>query len=144
MAQNKSEMKSKEPPPLVSALKRAVKGLLYRSEADYPFEVVSWPREEVKELDAKTLLRYEKYPRGTPVNPVDFDFFFGVPTEPQEWHDAEEREQVKRYWRLVKLLKENLTDLRVFKVGEVQVDIYIGGRSDSGDWIGLYTNSVET
>jgi hypothetical protein len=129
---------------LTGILKRAIRGLIYRSEADYPFEVISWPREEVKELDSKTLLRYEKYPPGTRVKMLDFDFFFEVPTTPEEWHDAEERKQVSRYQQLVKLLKDNLSDLRVFKVGEVQVDIYVGGRSETGDWVGLYTNSVET
>jgi hypothetical protein len=128
----------------VPSLKSAVRGLLYRSEVDYPIEVVWWPRQEVKELDTKALLRYEKYPHGTRVETVNFDFFFGVPTTSQEWHNANERKEVKRYQQLVKLLKENLSDLRVFKVGDIQVDIYVGGRSDTGDWVGLYTNSVET
>lgn len=144
MDKQKSRTKKRGKAPLIGLLKQAARGVLYRSEADYPFEVVSWPREEVKDLDAKTLLRYEKYPAGTRVKMIDFDFFFEVPTTPEEWHDAEERKQVSRYQHLVKLLKENLSDLRVFKVGEVQVDIYIGGRSDTGDWVGLYTNSVET
>jgi hypothetical protein len=144
MKKKNSQKKKYIKSDLISTLERAARGIFYRSEANYPFEVVSWPREEVKDLDAKALLRYEKYPRDTRVEVLDFDFFFEVPTTPQGWHDAEERKQVNRYQRLVKLMKENLSDLRVFKVGEVQVDIYIAGRSESGDWVGLYTNSVET
>ena len=41
-------------------------------------------------------------------------------------------------------LKQNLGDLKVFKVGEVNVDVYIVGKTGSGKWAGVRTAAVET
>ena len=45
---------------------------------------------------------------------------------------------------LAKVIEENLSDVRVFKVGEVNIDVYIVGRTKQGDWVGLHTKAVET
>jgi len=70
-------------------------------------------------------------------------FFKDVITE-EDWHNAEEKEEVRKFRQLVLALKKTLKDLKVFKVGKVEADVYIVGRTESGDWAGLKTKVVET
>jgi hypothetical protein len=44
----------------------------------------------------------------------------------------------------LRLLEENLADLKVFRVGVVNIPVYIAGRSASGNWLGVSTRVVET
>jgi hypothetical protein len=37
-----------------------------------------------------------------------------------------------------------VTDIRVFKVGRVNLDVYVVGRTKEGDWAGVQTKAVET
>jgi hypothetical protein len=41
-------------------------------------------------------------------------------------------------------LKAELTDLRVYRVGSTDIDVYILGKHPSGAWLGLKTKVVET
>ena len=52
--------------------------------------------------------------------------------------------ECKRYQALVNLLKTHLTDIKVYRVGEVEVNCYILGQTESGNIAGLSTISVET
>jgi hypothetical protein len=51
--------------------------------------------------------------------------------------------QAGRFRQLVRALKENLADVKVFLVGGTVKDVYVVGRTDSG-WAGVRTKVVET
>lgn len=53
-------------------------------------------------------------------------------------------EDAARFKSLEAILCGNLSDLKVFRVGSVKVDIYIVGRTAEGLWLGVHTSSVET
>jgi hypothetical protein len=72
------------------------------------------------------------------------DYFFAIATQEEDWHDEEEQETVKRFQNLVSVLKQNLSQLQVYRVSDVNIDAYIVGMSPSGDWTGLSTQLVET
>jgi hypothetical protein len=72
------------------------------------------------------------------------DEFFARAIQEEDWHDEEERETVKRFQNLVSVLKQNLSHLQVFRVGNINIDAYIVGVTPSGDWTGLSTKLVET
>ncbi len=42
------------------------------------------------------------------------------------------------------LLEANLRDLRVFKIGEIQIDIYVVGLDVENNLTGIQTKAVET
>ncbi|MDQ3743999.1 MAG: nuclease A inhibitor family protein [Acidobacteriota bacterium] len=42
------------------------------------------------------------------------------------------------------LLEENLTDLKAYRVGLINIPVYVVGRSASGNWLGVSTRVVET
>ena len=128
---------------VVDALKRASRDLLFPSESEYPFEPVVW-KGKGEDLDPKALVREAGGKARTPVKEVDLDRFFRDVVLEKEWQDAEEKRDVARFRKLVATLKEHLRDIKVFRVGKIQVDVYIVGRTESGDWAGLKTTMVET
>ncbi len=72
------------------------------------------------------------------------DDFFAIATQEEDWHDGEERETAKRFQNLVSILKQNLSQLQVYRVGSVEIDVYIIGVTDGGGVAGLSTKLVET
>jgi hypothetical protein len=49
-----------------------------------------------------------------------------------------------RYQNLAHLLEANLSDLKVYQVGSINMPVYIVGRSPEGNWLGLSTRVVQT
>ena len=61
------------------------------------------------------------------------DDFFAIATQEEDWHEEEERETVKRFHNLVSVLKQNLSQLQVYRVGSIDIHAYIiGVTSGSG------------
>jgi len=90
------------------------------------------------------LLQLTNHPPHTPVKVVSVDDFFAHATQEEDWHDEEEREMVQRFQNLVSILKQNLSQLQVYRVGNINIDAYIVGVTPRGDWMGLSTKLVET
>lgn len=133
-------MKSDE--QLLSELEQATKDLLFMSESDYPFETVHWqggvePTEQ--DLRQAAGLAGDAH---VEVRSLD-DLFRNAVSEPQ-WKGERERATAKRYQALARLLTDNLRDLKVYRVGEVNISVFIIGRTGAGNWAGLSTHVVET
>jgi hypothetical protein len=127
----------------VPALKTATEGLLYSSESDEPFEVFEW--KDVKEpFTEEQLLGLGGHEADTPVEKVSLDKFFAGLTKEEHWHGDEEKALAGRYQNLLAVIKEHLTGPKVFRVGEVEVAIYVVGRSGEETWVGVKTTAVET
>ncbi|PSB53939.1 nuclease [filamentous cyanobacterium Phorm 6] len=127
---------------IATQLKQASKGLLFLSESDAPFEVISWQTQE--QLTPTKLLELTEHPPDAPVELRTVDEFFAIATQEEDWHDEDERETVKRFQNLVSVLKQNLSQLQVYRVGSTDIDAYIVGVTPSGNWMGLSTQLVET
>ncbi len=133
-------MKSDE--QIMSELEQATKGLLFMSESDRPFELVRW--EGTDEISSSHLRQLTCEAEDAPVTVQSLEEFFLNAASEEDWHNAEQRADAKRYQELTRLLKENLTDLNVYRVGEISIPVYIVGKSASGSWLGLSTHVVET
>ncbi|HEX8143593.1 MAG TPA: nuclease A inhibitor family protein [Pyrinomonadaceae bacterium] len=112
------------------------------SEADYPFEVVNWGG--LNEITSDYLRRQAGAGPGAPIKDVSPDKFFAMAISEPEWKPEEEVATARRYQALLRLLKENLDGLKVYKVGEINIAVYIVGRAASGNLLGLSTRVVET
>ena len=128
--------------PALAALRKAAKGLLYVSEKDAPFKVVSLKPE--KSVTTGNVAELLGKPADSHVATLTFDHLFGELTAEQKWHTADDRAVAKRYQDLAALLRKELKHLKVFKVGLVKVTILIVGETADGHWIGLETDSLET
>jgi hypothetical protein len=140
----RSSKMSKSGSEIIAALKNTSEGLLYMSESDYPFEVFLWSNQAKEDFTTDKLLQQIGCPRDTPVELVDIDDFFDNPTSEKDWHDEAEKETVRKYRHLVEVLKRNLTDIKVYRVGEIEIDVYIVGKTQSGDLALMTTKVIET
>jgi len=131
-------------PTLMATLQRSTEGLLWMSETDEPFAVFHWQKQTVAELTDERLLQLTHQPADTPVEVVDLDEFFSGATEEQDWFGDEEKATAQMYRELVATLKQHLSNLKVYRVGETTIDLYIVGQTDAGDVVGLATKAVET
>lgn len=129
---------------LVAELEKAAKGLLFPSESDYPFTVLLWPGEGRKAPTALKLLSLLQREDVSESEEQDFDYFFRNVTRYQDWHAPEKRQEIDRFKHLANLIKTNLTDVKVFRLGQVEIDCYIVGRTKSGDLVALKTTVIET
>ena len=125
---------------LIEELKEATSGLTYMSEADYPFEVFKWEAEPTP--DALRALAGEG--SGAAVETQTPAQFFRAATSEPDWKGAEERALAKRFQALQRLLEETLSDLKVFRVGRINMPVFVAGRAASGSWLGVSTRVVET
>ncbi|MBD2246773.1 nuclease A inhibitor family protein [Nostoc sp. FACHB-888] len=126
---------------IVEKLKEASTGLLMMSESDYPFDVVQWEgaapatQEKILQLTGS---------QDQPVEIVDLDYLFRNCAFEQEWHNELQKKDVKKFQTLVQTLKDNLSDISVYRVGQINIDAYIIGQTKDGDLAGVVTKLVET
>jgi hypothetical protein len=117
------------PPPEMAALREATAGLVYPSESDAPFDVFI----DRTATTAQEVVTHRS--GGGRVKSVAVEQFFA---------ELEASDQADQYRRLRDVLEKNLSPLGVFRVGSVQVDVYLVGKTSRGCWVGLHTRSVET
>jgi len=117
--------------------------LLYPSESDEPFAVFEWKTAN-ESLTEERLLELAGEPKDSPVKSVPLDMFFADLTKEQDWHADDEKTAVEQYRNLLSVLKDRLSDVKVFRVGEVEVAIYVVGQAKDGGWVGVKTTAVET
>jgi hypothetical protein len=126
---------------IIDLLKQATRDLLWSSESDYPFEIVTWDRDV--EMTPTALFGKLADPDAAIETLSLADLFVPVLIV-EDWYEDAELAQVKRYTDLVRTIEAHLADVKVFRVGEVEIAIYIVGKTPDGDIIGLKTHAVET
>lgn len=131
---------------LLDLLRKRTKGLLYMSEADFTLKPFLWEQEKVEAeaLSAPTLAAYRNISEANKIEEVAFADFFASQTRDADWHGPEEKASAEGFRQLVQALETNLTDLKVFKVGDAKKEVYVVGRTAEGDFAGMTTKVVET
>ena len=132
-------------PPLREELERASAGLVYSSESDRPFEFFSLayagrssppsPVEFAKLVGAKD---------GIPAEQRSLTDFFARHTATSDPYDSEAQKIRPRYETLVRVLSARLRDVRVYRLGKIEIQCYIAGLDGAGSLAGLKTVAVET
>jgi len=119
--------------PVVEALQKASKGLQFTSETEAGFEPFLW--EGGDKLTRQRLLELAGAEKGTAVaEDTPNRFFHAVPPEDKA-----------RFDKLAKALQEQLSGIKVYKVGdEPEKEVYIVGKTQDGHLAGLKTTVVET
>jgi hypothetical protein len=96
------------------------------SESDYPFELVQW--DGLTELTSEFLCRVSGEPADCSVQELEVRDFLTA----------------GRYRRLVDVITANLVEPRAYKVGRINMPVYVVGRSAGGKWLGVSTRVVQT
>lgn len=131
-------------PVVLEQLQQVTQGLTFVSEADYALEPYFIAGTKPKAINPKTILQANKYPDGIRVESMTLQDFFRAALKEETWHHEEEKALVKRYQTLVQTLKDNLSEIKVFKVGETEIDVFVVGKTKSGEIAGVKTKVVET
>lgn len=126
---------------IIDRLKQATTDLLWSSESDYPFEIVTW--ELGTDLTPSDLFS-NIYDTELAIESVTLTDLFEPVLTIEDWYEQAELDLVDRYTNLLDSIGNNLGEAQVFRVGEVEIDIYIIGKTPTGDIVGLKTRSVET
>ena len=113
-----------------------LEGLWFISESDEPFTVFSAQSANTGPILAEELLGLID---AAPDSLVQTRPFMGY-IEGLSKYD----ENVAQYDDLDALFQAKLTDLVVIRVGEIEIDVYIIGRTACGEVVGVRTMSVET
>lgn len=125
---------------LTEKLTTLTQDLLWMSESDYPWEVVSY---NCSNITPEKLLEQSNLPADTPIETVTIERFFAPALREQSWYNEEELETRNRYQQLFNFLTEQLNDLRVYRLAEVEIDVYVLGTVEDKT-VGLKTTVIET
>lgn len=126
-------------------LERASSDLVYSSESDRPFEFFSLPypgkRASPGAPEFARLLGGAAEP---PVEVRSLEAFFARHTATSDPYDAETQRIRPRYEELMRLLSIRLRDVRVYRVGKIEIACYVAGLDAHGNLAGLKTVAIET
>lgn len=123
-------------------ISRAAKGLVYISETDS--EVFPVTGGQCDSVTAEAVLKLSGAAGNERVEQVSADEFFDRLTKIRDWHGEREKARVRGFAKLSEVLKHELRDLKVFRIGAVQIDIYAVGIDAEGRLAGVMTKAVET
>ena len=126
----------------VHQLEAATEGLMWFSEAEYPWQLIYL--QDVENCDRDLFLQHFDYPSETQITTQELGSFFASATTAESWHNEVEQAEVKRYQNLVDLMTQYLTEIQVYLVGEIEIDVCILGRTKGRAIAGLTTKIVET
>ena len=125
-------------------LKQAAQGLFFMSESDHPFETVGFKPEKPDATVEESLLKYLGLPPETAVEKQELTYFLRNQTRDLPEHGAEEKARAQKFRELEALLKKEIPDIAVYRIGQVQIDAYLLGKLPDGSMGGLKTKQVET
>jgi hypothetical protein len=111
---------------VIEMLTRAASGLLYMSESDYPFEIIQL--EGPTELTPDFIRSVSGEAEDSPVQEIEVEKFLSS----------------GRYQGLLLVLRRQLSNLKAYKVGRINMPVYVVGRTREGSWLGVSTRVVET
>ncbi len=127
---------------LTQQIKTAASGLWYISETDA--EIFPFTGSKADAVTKENLLTQIGKPPNTPVEERGFEEMLARFITIQDWFGDEEKANAEKFAALKSLLEKNLTDLKVFKVGRIEVEIYFVGLDAEGNLAGIQTKAVET
>lgn len=135
---------TESPDALLARLEEISAGLLFPSESDAPLTPFRWEAPEGTELGPEALLVTLGLPAGTRVETTTVADVLEPFTELSASPSPEDEEDAKRFRAILDLLESALQETRAYRVGEVDIDVYLLGKHPGGGWMGLKTHAVET
>lgn len=128
---------------LQAALATATERMLFTSETDAPF---TWfARDAVRTVPTNAaMLGLLGLPATTPVERVTVERLFRGAVQADEGAGLADAHRAARFRQLVQTLSTELSDVTVFRVGTIQIRVFVVGRTRCGTLAGLETLAVET
>lgn len=129
---------------LKDMLPEMLSDLYYPSESDEPIELFSLEKIPDLPLTAEDFKQVLLLDEGTVIEPLDVDQFWNNVTIVKDWYGDEQIAKTKKFEQLKNTLFEFLENVQGFRVGEVEINIYLFGKSATAEIEGIKTMVVET
>ncbi|GGK73704.1 nuclease A inhibitor family protein [Rufibacter glacialis] len=127
---------------LLQQLEQAAQGLWFLSESESALEPFTLPAGTALETEADFLKAMGS--TGQPVEQVTLPYFFRNMVRQDPGQDPAQQAIAQRFVALQQWLEANLQEVRVYRVGQIQVQAYVVGKTEEGSWLGLKTTLIET
>lgn len=121
-----------------------IEELFYPSESDEPVEHLFIETEQLLPFSIENLRLLLDANEEAPIEELDLNQFWEQVTVQKEWYGEEEIVRTKNFQELKTSLEKRLTAMQGFRVGEIEIELYIIGQTDEGKIEGIKTLSVET
>lgn len=118
--------------------------LLYPSESDEPIEWFSFKSNLSYPLTISDLKFFQGHAPDVFGEEILIENFWSPLVIGEEWHDEYENEQIQIGILLRQHVESLLTHFQAFRIGQVEVDLYLVGQLDEGEWAGLKTKLIQT
>jgi hypothetical protein len=118
--------------------------LLYPSESDEPIEAVETYLKMAGLLTASHIKDWLMLPPSVYVEEIPEADFWSPVTTIEDWYEEEERTRAEQFQQLQTITETTLTNRQIFRVGDVEIDVYLLGKPADGPRVGLKTRVVET
>ncbi len=125
-------------------LQERCEGLFYMSESEYPLEPIKLEVADAATITNTDVLTLTGQPQEKPVEVVDLPYFFRNQTTDNSGGDEFMQSLVHRFRELQAFLQGQLQDVKVYRVGKREIQVYILGKLNKSQLAGLKTVSVET
>ena len=129
---------------LADILPQLLTELYYPSESDEPIEAFSLAATEVSPLTKEDFINLMELDENTCVEALNVETFWSTVTDVKEWYGAEQIATATKFSALRDLLSVNLHNIQGFRVGEIEVNVYLFGKNSDGKLEGIKTMLVET
>lgn len=118
--------------------------LWYPSESDEPITWINFEASVSPPLTVSDLEFYQGIPPEVIVEEWEIESFWIPVTTIEDWFGEDEQIQVAKFLDLKLLLEIHLTHWQLFRVGRMEIDLYLLAKTDKDEWGGLKTKIVET
>ena len=130
-------------------LQNLTSGLFFISESDAPWTTtvldVTLPLEpQLRALSTKTTDATTDAPADAPIETREWATFLANAATVQDWMSADDRATVARYQALKKYVDERFTETKVYRIGRIEIDVFVVGHDTDCNLIALATKTVET
>ena len=145
-------MTTKTPPESLLNEKKSLKDeiislssdLMYPSESD---EKIEYYEMEVSTDERLSLANFRMYNGIRPeieIEEMDFELFFKPLVKMEDWFGEDEKKWAEDSLKLKQQMSDRLKDIQILKVGKIEIEVYLFGKSEECKWEGIKTKLIET
>ena len=138
------ESLEKESISLKEQITALTKDLLYPSESDEPITYFEMELSTQEPIGIANFKLFNGILPEMASTEITFEDFFKPLIEVQDWFGEDEKKWAADALTLKNLLSEKLTGIQLFKIGTIEITIYLFGKSEEHHWEGITTKVIET
>lgn len=129
---------------LKEQIETLIADLRYPSESDEQINYFEMEFSIANKLSVADFRMFNGIKPETVITEISFDDFFKPLIKVEDWFGEDEKKWAEDSLKLKNLLSENAKDFQIFKVGSIEIDVYVFGKAEECKWLGLKTKVVET